>query len=42
VVGRKSKIHLPGGPLHLEWDEATGHVFKTGPARFICDGVWLG
>lgn len=42
VVGRTSTIHLPGGPLQLEWDEATHHVFKTGPARFICDGVWLG
>lgn len=42
VVGRTSLIHLPGGPLHLEWDEATNHVYKTGPARFICDGVWLG
>jgi diaminopimelate epimerase len=42
VVGRSSKINLLGGPLQLEWDEATKHVFKTGPARFICDGSWLG
>ncbi|HLO03588.1 MAG TPA: diaminopimelate epimerase, partial [Symbiobacteriaceae bacterium] len=42
VMGRASTIHLPGGALQLEWDPATNHVFKTGPARFICDGTWLG
>ncbi|MFC4618382.1 diaminopimelate epimerase [Camelliibacillus cellulosilyticus] len=32
-------VHLPGGDLNIKWDEASGHVFKTGPAETICDGV---
>jgi diaminopimelate epimerase len=40
-TGRSAGVHLPGGPLQIEWDEASQHVFKTGPARYICDGVWL-
>ena len=40
-TGRQALIHLPGGDLTIEWDEATGHVFKTGPATFVCDGVFL-
>lgn len=39
--GRNALIHLPGGDLTIEWDEASGHVFKTGPATFVCDGVFL-
>jgi diaminopimelate epimerase len=42
LVGRSATVHLPGGTLQVEWDEETGHVFKTGPARFVCDGLWLG
>jgi diaminopimelate epimerase len=41
LVGRSATVHLPGGMLQVEWDEETGHVFKTGPAQFVCDGVWL-
>lgn len=40
-TGREALIHLPGGDLTIEWDEATGHVFKTGPATFVCDGTFL-
>lgn len=36
--GRTALIHLPGGDLHIEWDAATNHVFKTGPATYVCDG----
>ncbi|HEY3368605.1 MAG TPA: diaminopimelate epimerase [Symbiobacteriaceae bacterium] len=38
--GRQALIHLPGGDLTIAWDEATNHVFKTGPATFVCDGVF--
>lgn len=31
---------LPGGELELEWDEATNHVFKTGPATEVFSGEW--
>lgn len=40
-TGRQATIHLPGGDLFIEWDETTNHVFKTGPATYVCDGVWL-
>jgi diaminopimelate epimerase len=39
---RRITAHLPGGPLELEWDEATNHVFKTGPATEVFTGVWPG
>jgi diaminopimelate epimerase len=32
---------LPGGDLRLEWDETTDHVFMTGPATEVFDGVWV-
>lgn len=35
---RKVCISLTGGDLDLEWDEATGHVFKTGPSTTVFSG----
>ena len=32
------KIHLLGGDLELEWAE-NNHVYKTGPAKFVFDGL---
>ncbi|KYZ77220.1 diaminopimelate epimerase [Anaerosporomusa subterranea] len=29
---RKAVVHLEGGDLQIEWEEATGHVLMTGPA----------
>lgn len=40
-TGRAARVRMPGGDLKVEWDEATGHVFLTGPAEFVCDGVFL-
>lgn len=37
---REVEMRLRGGILHIRWDEQTGHVFMTGPAEFICDGVF--
>ena len=34
-------IELPGGELEVEWDEAGGHVFQTGPAEEVFTGQWL-
>ncbi|MGN0236511.1 MAG: diaminopimelate epimerase [Lepagella sp.] len=34
------EVRLRGGILHIKWDPATGHVFMTGPATFVCDGVF--
>jgi len=30
-------VHLPGGDLTVHWD-SKGHVWKTGPAAYICSG----
>ena len=37
---RKVIGHLRGGDLLLEWDEATNHVFMTGPAVEVFEGTW--
>ncbi|HKQ49627.1 MAG TPA: diaminopimelate epimerase [Phycisphaerae bacterium] len=37
---RSALIHLPGGDLEIEWDEATNSVFKTGPATEVFNGEW--
>ena len=31
LTGRRAVIETDGGELDIEWDEATGHVFMTGP-----------
>lgn len=41
-TGRKAVIHLEGGDLTLEWDEQSGHIFKTGPAEEVFTGTYLG
>ena len=41
-VNRTVEVALRGGKLSVEWNEADGHVYMTGPATFVYDGVWLG
>lgn len=36
---REVTIHLIGGDLTIRWDEADNHVYMTGPAEFVFDGV---
>lgn len=38
-TGRQVKIHLLGGDLSIEW-RGDNHVYMTGPARFVFDGVY--
>ena len=38
--GREALIHLPGGDLRLEWRQADGHVYMTGPAVEVFSGDW--
>lgn len=40
LTDREVEMRLRGGTLHIRWDEKTGHVFMTGPATFVCDGVF--
>ncbi len=35
---RKSRIAMDGGILDIEWKDADGHVYMTGPAAFVFDG----
>ncbi len=37
---RRILNHLVGGDLELEWDEASNHVFMTGPAVEVFSGEW--
>ena len=34
---RKATLELNGGPLTVEWDPETNHVFQEGPAEFVFD-----
>lgn len=35
---RKCRIAMDGGILDIEWRNADGHVYMTGPAAFVFDG----
>ena len=36
---RRARLDLPGGPLLIHWDAASGRVFMDGPAEHVFDGV---
>ncbi|MCK4340129.1 MAG: diaminopimelate epimerase [Phycisphaerae bacterium] len=40
LTDRAIAARLPGGQLELEWDQASNHVFMTGPAEEVFTGVW--
>lgn len=40
LTDRRILAHLPGGDLTIRWDEASNHVFKTGPATEVFRGEW--
>ena len=37
---RECTAHLPGGDLHLHWNEQDNHVYMTGPAVEVFSGTW--
>lgn len=37
LCDRKATLELNGGPLTVEWDPETNHVFQEGPAEFVFD-----
>ena len=41
LSNRAVDMYLPGGQLHILWDEADGHVYMTGPTSITCTGEWL-
>ena len=40
-IDRVAEVQLLGGNLTVEWSQADGHVYMTGPAAFVYDGEWL-
>ncbi|MEG0646579.1 MAG: diaminopimelate epimerase [Bacteroides sp.] len=38
-AGRKADIAMDGGTLTIEWNEQNGHVYMTGPATNVFEGV---
>jgi len=36
---RSARLDLPGGPLLVEWNADTDHLFMTGPAEAVFDAV---
>lgn len=39
LAERRARLDLPGGPLEIAWDADSGHLFMTGPAEAVFDGV---
>ena len=37
---RKATVQLLGGDLEINWDEKDNHVYMTGGATKVFDGVW--
>lgn len=37
---RRLKVHLKGGNLAIEWNNKDNHVYLTGPAEEVFEGVW--
>lgn len=38
LTSRKATVHLPGGPLVIEWRESDNHVLMSGPYEYEFDG----
>ncbi len=41
LTGPEADIHLLGGTLHIRYDENDGHVYMTGPAETVAEGVYF-
>ena len=44
ITGKTEKevvVHLLGGDLRIRYDEATGHIFMTGPAVVVFEGGYV-
>jgi len=39
LCDRRARLDLPGGPLQIHWDEASGKVFMDGPAEHVFDAL---
>lgn len=41
VTDRELTVHVRGGEIQIAWEEATGHIFMTGPAETVFIGEIL-
>lgn len=39
--GRKVRVHLLGGDVEVEWNETDGHVYLTGGAEWVFEGLYF-
>jgi diaminopimelate epimerase len=39
LADHEADIVMDGGTLHIQWSQADGHVYMTGPATHVFDGV---
>jgi diaminopimelate epimerase len=39
LTGRKVTVNLPGGKLHIHWSEEDNHVYMTGDAVKVFEGI---
>lgn len=39
LTNRKMNLHLPGGKLSVQWAAKDNHVYMTGPAEKVFDGI---
>lgn len=39
LTDRTVTVHLPGGPLTIEWRQSDDHIIMTGPSTFDYDGT---
>ena len=39
LASRSARLDLPGGPLWIDWDAGSDHLFMTGPAEAVFDAV---
>jgi diaminopimelate epimerase len=39
LTGRKVTVHLSGGRLYIDWSVTDNHVYMTGPAVKVFDGI---
>lgn len=36
ILDRRVRVQLPGGELHVTWEEGDGHIYLEGPAEEVC------
>jgi diaminopimelate epimerase len=40
LVDRQAEVVFPTGSLHIDWSEGDDNIILTGPAEYVCEGVF--